>query len=143
MLIALSLLLLLLEQFVEADLLLGIEDRAKLFPGLLQFFANFGRHRFHDFFRALLAGGNDFVDLLALISREGQVAFNPAQKFDSKTACGDRLNGTIALGVLGTRRGLGGRIFDKQPAGHHARAENDDSRENDFPGVHQMESEAC
>lgn len=49
MLIALTLLLLLLQQFVEADFLIGIEHRTKLFSGLLQFFADFWGDRLHEF----------------------------------------------------------------------------------------------
>ena len=67
MLIALALLLLLLEQFVESNSLFGIKHGAKLFSGLLQFLANFGLNRFHQLLRALLAGGEDFVDLLLLV----------------------------------------------------------------------------
>lgn len=92
MLIPLALLLLLLQQFIKTDFLLGIEDGAKLFFGLLQFFANFWVHRLHDFLRPFLAGGDDFVDLFALVGCEGQVAFDAAQKFDSKTSGGDGLS---------------------------------------------------
>jgi len=67
MLLALALLLLLLEQFVEAHFLFRIEDGAKLFSGLLQFFTDFWLNRLHQFLRAFLAGGDDFVDLLLLV----------------------------------------------------------------------------
>lgn len=50
MLIALALLLLLLQQFVESDFLLRIEDGSKLFFGLLQLFADYRLDRLHDLF---------------------------------------------------------------------------------------------
>ena len=78
MLLALVLLLLLFQQFVEADFLLRIQDGAKLFPGLLQFFANYWRNRLHNLLGAFLAGGNEFIDLLALVGCEVQVALDPA-----------------------------------------------------------------
>jgi len=94
MLIALVLLLLLLEQLVEADFLLGIQNRTKLFPCLLQFLANFGSDRLHDFPAVFLAVTDDFVDLFALIRSEIQVAFGTPQEFDSYATSGNRLNST-------------------------------------------------
>src|SRR6266850_968183 len=141
-LIALALLLLLLQQFVEANFLLRIEDGAKLFFGLLQLLTDFGLKRLHEFLRALLAGGDDFVDLLPLVGRQVQVAFDAAQELDSDAASRDWLDSAVSLPMLGARRRLNG-VLHQQAAGHHASAENDDCRENDLPGVHQMESDAC
>ena len=42
--------LLLLQQLVKADFLLGIQDGAKLFPGLLQFFTDLRLDRLHNLF---------------------------------------------------------------------------------------------
>jgi hypothetical protein len=144
MLLALALLLLLFQQLVEADFLLGIQNGAKLFAGLLQFFTDFRLNRFHDLFRTLLAGGQYFIDLLALLGCQVQVAFCSAQKFDSNAAGGDGLN-TITLSSTLTRlvNGRLGCVLDDQGARYDASAENDDGRKDDLPGVHQMESDAC
>ena len=143
MLIALALLLLLLfEQFVVPDFLFRVKDSAKLFSGLLQLLADFGLNRLHQFLRALLARSNNFVDLFLLVCGQGQLALNPPQELNSDAASGDRLNTAISLAMLGTRWGRNG-IFYQQTASHNTSPENDDRRENDFPGVHQMESDAC
>jgi len=143
MLIALALLLLLLlEQFVVPDFLFRIKDGAKLFSGLLQLLADFWLNRLHQFLRAFLARSDDFVDLFLLVCREGQLAFNPPQELNSDAAGGDRLNTAISLAMLGTRWARNG-IFYQQTASHYPSAKNDDGRENDLPGVHQIESEAC
>jgi hypothetical protein len=141
-LIALALLLLLLQQFVEANFLLRIENGTKLLSGLLQFLADFRLNRLHEFLRALLAGGDDFVDLLPLVGREVQVAFDAAQEFDSNAASRDWLDSAISLPMWWARRRLNG-VLDQQTAGNYASAKNDDCREDDFPGVHQIESDAC
>ena len=143
MLIALALLLLLLlEQFVVPNFLFRIKDGAKLFSGLLQLLADFRLNRLHEFLRALLARSNDFVDLFLLVCCQGQLACNPPQELNSDAPGGDRLNTAISLAMLRPRWSRNG-IFYQQPASHYPSAENDDRREYDLPGVHQMESDAC
>jgi hypothetical protein len=110
MLIALVLLLLLLEQVVEADFLLRIQNGSKLFPCLLQFLANLGSDWLHYFPAVFLAVTDDFVGLFALIRSEIQVAFGAPQEFDSYATSGDRLN-SINLRMLRVRWRLDGIFY--------------------------------
>jgi hypothetical protein len=141
MLLALALLLLLLEQFVEANFLFRIEDGAKLFAGLLQFFTDFRLNRLHDLFRTLLAGSQYFIHLFALVGGQVQITFRSTQEFDSNAPGRNGLDGAVGL-TMWARRCLNG-VFHQQAAGDDASAENDDGRKDDLPGVHQIESDAC
>lgn len=140
MLLALTLLLLLLEQFVEADFLLRIQERAKLFPRLLQLLPNFWSHRLHDFLRTFLAGSEDFIDLLVLLGCQVQVPLDAAQKLDPNPSGRDGLN---SICWSSRARSVLDGVFHQQATRHHSCTENHDRSKDNFPGIHQMASEAC
>jgi len=60
-------LLLLFDHFVEARLLLGRQNGAKVVSCALEFFPDFRIHGLHHFLDALLAARDDLVRLLALL----------------------------------------------------------------------------
>src|SRR3954469_6455934 len=73
---------LLLQQLVEARLLVRVEQSSKLFFGLLQFLADLRADRFEQLSRAFLAGADDFVGLFLLLVGEIQFPLGAPEKFD-------------------------------------------------------------
>jgi len=80
--------LLLLQQFVEPNLLFMRQHFAKLFPGSLGLFPNPGCD---ELARPLLAFLQDLVNSFTLLGGEIEFALNSAQEFTTRADRGDRL----------------------------------------------------
>jgi len=137
------LLLLLLEQLIETRPLDRGQDVQELLSGRNQLILDIQLNGFVNLLNLFLVVFEDFVDALALFGGQVQFAVGAPEEIHANDARGAGLAGANRPGgPLGTARSILLGEAHQQAAGHHAGDKDDQRGQNDFPGVHQVESVA-
>ena len=107
------------------------EFRANVVPNLLQLLLEFRADEAPQDSDAFVALGKNPVDAVGLIGRERKLFLEPGLKALLGENLRDKRLGQWRLGI---------NYFSQNAPGEHARGENDDRGQDDFPDFHQTSS---
>jgi len=135
MLFALALLLL-SDKFLEARSLVRSQHFEEFLTGSLELVAY---DRFNELVSAVLAFFEDFINAFALFGGQIQLALGTPEKLETHAQGGLGERSGLRTGIFGLRQAHQ-FVVHQQATGDHAGPEDDDGGEDDFPGIHQLES---